>query len=162
MSEDLLNRAAKRLREVAEAASPGGWRRDRDAFFFRGVRHEAVSTFSEDGFDAVALTGVFGEHPRSGPDADYIALMHPAVADSLARMLERLAPLAPYWHEAYAAPFVPIIEQGVRLAQEVLRHERTEEPIDAQRDAYQVLHVRQDGTKIEVTPEPGEDAGGGS
>lgn len=124
MSEDLLNRAAKKLREAAGAASPGGWLRDRrEQFFFGGVNHETVSTFSEDGFDVVALTGQIGQHPRSGPDADYIALMHPAVAESLARMLERLAPLCPYWHEAYAAPFVPIIEQGIRLAQEILRHE---------------------------------------
>jgi hypothetical protein len=55
--------------------------------------------------------------------ADYIALMHPPVALALAQMLERLAPLAPYWHEDYAAPFVPIIEQGMRVADAILREQ---------------------------------------
>lgn len=34
----------------------------------------------------------------------------------MATLMERLADLAPYWHEPYAAPFVPIIEAGVRAA----------------------------------------------
>lgn len=39
----------------------------------------------------------------------------------LADLLDRLADLAPYWHEPYAAPFVPVIEAGARIADEVLR-----------------------------------------
>jgi hypothetical protein len=39
---------------------------------------------------------------------------------ALAELLTRLANLAPYWHEPYAAPFVPIIESGVRLAGAIL------------------------------------------
>lgn len=35
---------------------------------------------------------------------------------AMAGLLERLAELAPFWHEPYAAPFVPIIEAGVRVA----------------------------------------------
>lgn len=35
---------------------------------------------------------------------------------ALADLMDQLADLAPYWHEPYAAPFVPIIEAGVRAA----------------------------------------------
>lgn len=34
----------------------------------------------------------------------------------MATLLDHLAELAPYWAEPYAAPFVPIIEAGVRVA----------------------------------------------
>jgi hypothetical protein len=35
---------------------------------------------------------------------------------AMATLLDRLADLAPYWAEPYAAPFVPIIEAGVHVA----------------------------------------------
>lgn len=38
------------------------------------------------------------------------------LAPVLADLLEQLGELAPYWNEPYAAPFVPIIEAGLRLA----------------------------------------------
>jgi len=43
----------------------------------------------------------------------------PGFVRSVAEMLERLAELAPHWAEPYAAPFVPIIESGVRVARAV-------------------------------------------
>jgi hypothetical protein len=44
----------------------------------------------------------------------------PPGAPPLADLLEELAPLAPYWGEPYAAPFVPIIAKALRLARAIL------------------------------------------
>lgn len=47
-------------------------------------------------------------NPTDAYYAEFVALT--------AELLARIAPLAPYWSEPYAAPFVPIIEQASRLA----------------------------------------------
>lgn len=54
-------------------------------------------------------------------------LLRAATADGVApdrelvaALLEELAPLAVYWREPYAAPFVPVIQAAVRVAGQVL------------------------------------------
>ena len=42
--------------------------------------------------------------------------VNPGFVHAVAELLERLAPLAPYWAEPYAAPFVPVIESAVRVS----------------------------------------------
>lgn len=41
--------------------------------------------------------------------------VNPGFVQAVAELLERLAPLAPYWAEPYAAPFVPVIESAVKV-----------------------------------------------
>ncbi len=41
----------------------------------------------------------------------------------VASLLERMAPLAVWWHEPYAAPWVPVIEAATRVAVQVVGDE---------------------------------------
>lgn len=80
MSAELLRRAAKTLREHAEMAMPGRWE-SLDA-------GDRLVAWLPDGHFEYLVTE---EPARHGETADYIALMHPAVAMALADWLERLA-----------------------------------------------------------------------
>lgn len=77
-----LRAAAHRLRGCAASATPGPWTRDVSEDF--GYRVGAA-----DGSAWVAFTGDYGvEDERSGPDAAYLAAMHPGVALALATLLD--------------------------------------------------------------------------
>lgn len=43
--------------------------------------------------------------------------------DLVADLLEVLAPLATYWHETYAAPFVPVFQSAIRLSVQICESE---------------------------------------
>jgi hypothetical protein len=49
--------------------------------------------------------------------------------DFAADMLERCEPIANHWSEAYAAPFVPLLESALRLARVVLDDEPDQRPL---------------------------------
>lgn len=82
MSADLLRRAAKELRELGEAATPGPWARE-----WAFSTHFVVPEHA----DTVAAGNVARLKRRQRADADFIALMHPPVALALAELLETLA-----------------------------------------------------------------------
>jgi len=99
MSSDLLRRAAAKLREHAEAASPGPWR-THDTWLDWGGHTATVLRGAEGqpSIDGVAWLPTFADDPWDGKrnvwnDAEYIALMHPAVALALAEWLESEAAL---------------------------------------------------------------------
>lgn len=75
MSADLLRRAAAKLRETAEAATPGPWSVDGD---IQAVKAAGGTTIAYD--DETEMS-----------DGQFIALMHPPVALALADLLERRA-----------------------------------------------------------------------
>lgn len=120
MSAETLRRAAKVLREhaaaTAEHPAEVAWDVDSNGLHMDGTADYWLRPHR--GRPALWMGG----RARCGVP-EFIALMHPPVALAMAEMLERLAPLAQYWHEPYAAPFVPIIESGMRLARAVLREE---------------------------------------
>lgn len=79
MSVELLRRAAKVLREAAEAASAGPWHAHPDGLVWPERIGDPVSGSTE------------------VEDADYIALMHPPVALALADWLNLKADCAGVW-----------------------------------------------------------------
>lgn len=79
---DELRTAAERLRKLAEAATDGPWTSEVSPVY--GFR---VGTTDKRAW--VAFTGDYADEPdESGPDADWIATMHPGVGEKLARWLE--------------------------------------------------------------------------
>jgi len=109
--EDRLKRAARKLRAAAAAANHRSpWAAGEDVFEPHEVYVDARQPVVELGCDE-----------QGEANADYIAAMHPPVGANLADLLEAIAPLAPYWAEPYAAPFVPVIEKALRVAREILR-----------------------------------------
>lgn len=102
MSAELLRRAAKTLREHAEAASAGRWEAHPDGLVWAERIGDPVSGSTE------------------VEDANYVALMHPPVALALADLLDAHIPLfaglripAPDDHEVF------------RLARAILRQEES-------------------------------------
>jgi hypothetical protein len=80
MSADLLRRAAAKLRQHVEKASPGPWTTDSWEIFSEAeAPHWLGETLSVD------------DEPLSEANAAYIALMHPPVALAVAELLEVLA-----------------------------------------------------------------------
>jgi hypothetical protein len=79
VSAALLRRAAVKLREHAEAASPGPW-------LTTAAQPGYVFSDPADNTWLVAFTPV---GKPSIPDAELIAMMHPRVALALAELLER-------------------------------------------------------------------------
>lgn len=90
---DLLRRAAKRLRERAEGATPGPWYRvgppwnRHEPFIVAGAEDPHVGRFVCDLDDPVELDDDAPERDLIA-DAEHIALMHPPVAIALADWLE--------------------------------------------------------------------------
>jgi hypothetical protein len=84
MSADLLRRAAAKLREHAEAATPGPWNADPSEIY-----GETIATWVAESLN--------GNLPDAGEaNSRYIALMHPPVALALADLLDYSA----RWFEA--------------------------------------------------------------
>lgn len=80
MSADLLRRAAAKLRQHVEEASPGPWTTDIWEIFSEAeAPHWLGETLSVD------------DEPLSEANAAYIALMHPPVALALADLLDEHA-----------------------------------------------------------------------
>jgi len=75
MSSELLRRAAAKLREHANAASPGPWTIDGDIQAVKASNGVTIAYDDEGEMD----------------DGRYIALMHPPVALALAELLDHLA-----------------------------------------------------------------------
>lgn len=87
---DELHAAAERLRKLAEAATDGPWTSEISPVY--GFR---VGTTDKRAW--VAFTGDYADEPdESGPDADYIAAMHPAVGEQLAKVFDAWARMASY------------------------------------------------------------------
>ena len=92
MSADLLRRAAAKLREHAEAATPGPWEHVEEGAggSFNGCGQ--VVTWG-DGVEGGDIAGPTGDlYPRGGysprDDMALVALMHPPVALALADLLD--------------------------------------------------------------------------
>src|SRR5262245_30580428 len=79
MSTELLRRAATRLREHAQAATPGPWDNLDDG-------DRLVHLDDNDGFEHV-----IDEPISNAANAAYVALMHPPVALALADLLDEIA-----------------------------------------------------------------------
>lgn len=96
MSADLLRRAAAKIRENAEAATPGPWSMDPHSYGAdRFVRRQ--STSPRFCYPAHArVSGTVSYHEDEGAleakrDAEHIASWHPDVALAVAKLLDNLA-----------------------------------------------------------------------
>lgn len=104
---DELRTAAESLRKAAEAATDGPWISETSPVY--GFR---VGTANMRAW--VAFTGDYADEPdESGPDAAYIAAMHPGVGLALAGWLESTAESLdatthPGWQETVAQPVLAV------------------------------------------------------
>jgi hypothetical protein len=88
LSTDLLRRAAAKLREHAIVASDGPWHVE---YLGRDRYPQRVSNPA-----AVIVAEMFDGPPAQGTNAEYIALMHPPVAQTLADLLDRIADISDF------------------------------------------------------------------
>jgi len=98
MSADLLRRAAAKIRETAQAATPGPWVVDHDAdaqIAFPGRQSHKENVLPE----VVSYQGIDGGI-SSASNVDHIALWSPDVAELVARVLDESAG----WCEMYDDP----------------------------------------------------------
>jgi hypothetical protein len=105
MSADLLRRAAAKLREHAEAATPGPWKKDSGEIYgpYGVWIGETLRVDDPNGTEA---------------DSDYIALLHPPVALALADLLETAAGYAevkPHYGDW------PLLNWATAVARAILR-----------------------------------------
>lgn len=112
MSADLLRRAAVKLREHAEAATPGPWEVDHEVMWFT-LRTRAPVEY---GYQADIIDVHTPADVLAWPDFDFLALMHPPVALDLAELLDGYADTAPFagWDGRHG-------ERLIALARSVLR-----------------------------------------
>lgn len=92
MSAELLRRAAKVLRDVADLKRTDPWLHDEDA---------PMPYLGSVYFDGDPQYAVVANVMWPGAEA-YIALMHPPVALALAELLDQHAAVITEWAEAYA------------------------------------------------------------
>lgn len=112
MSAELLRRAAKELREHAQAAIPGPWEADGSEIQQPyGAEWVAESLRVSDGY---------GIDDVGDANASYIALMHPPVALALADLLDGCAAA-----EDPDVPLMPVDHKLLALARALLREEAT-------------------------------------
>lgn len=89
---DLLRRAAGKLRETAQAATPGPWE-DGDH-----IDGETYHRYGDYGFYLTGPVGSpeFEDSEQAKADISYCALMHPPVALALADLLDGYAEIPPF------------------------------------------------------------------
>lgn len=108
MSAETLRKAARLMRERAEATTP-------DADWTEG--HYWIADYDMYGNPVQTEIGGMG----GAGDAAHYSSWHPAVALAVADWLDLMAAdYAPYWAEPYAAPFVPVIEKAYQIARTYL------------------------------------------
>jgi len=93
--QETIRRAAKLMRERAQAATPGPWRAAKGDF--AGVTYPCILTAAGDPADPetwLMATGTAGS--RQEPDATHAASMHPGVGLALAEWLDAAAQM---WDE---------------------------------------------------------------
>ena len=113
-SAERLRAAATRLREVAEAATPGPWIATRDPL----GRHVETG----DGMGRIAL-GVGQDRPDRGrrvDDAAYIATMSPPVALALADLLDSTANDVEHVHDPIYNLTSTTVSRALAVADAVL------------------------------------------
>jgi hypothetical protein len=111
---DLLRRAAVRLREHANAATPGPWESLDEGDRLVAWKLDPAGQFNDD-FDYVV------DEPISNPaNAAFIALMHPPVALALADLLDKQATFLD------ANPDRTVGEPLAAVARAVLREEEAD------------------------------------
>ncbi len=119
MSAELLIRAAQKLREAAEAATPGPWTVE-SAEDGHGdyMLYNVLGPTDDKGVTPIPLqtrTEDAGFHSQAEADVDYAALMHPPVALAVAKWLD----LAASWYAG--APHSDEAEHALAVARAVLR-----------------------------------------
>jgi hypothetical protein len=120
MSADTLKRAAAKLREHVEAATPGPWAAENVYRLLPGCR--CLSCDEDEPYGkAIHEIDAVGEDasPTLKPgDADYIVLMHPPVALALADWLERYAQI---WTTDQHSEYYADAPQALVVARAILR-----------------------------------------
>jgi len=91
MSADLLRRAAAKLREHAEAATPGPWRVESAENWDNTITYSVLGVTDDHGVTPVPFrttTEDAGYHSQAEADVDFATLMHPPMALALAELLD--------------------------------------------------------------------------